>query len=224
MSHFTGGCHYSAGCDGFERDCAPCPQVIDTLAMAPSLLAVRRRTYRRANVAGGGPIALVGKLRIALRGVRAGIGAAHLQCDRNGPLPACRQGRGTARARPRPVAPLRSVRGPLHPGNPQGIRLPDEGDRAAHRVFAGVRGRRGCARLGTAAVRRGDAGNPVAGHSRDIIRLRQRRRATGSHLQRRRSADPSLPRGQPAQRHDGSDGCRRAGRGLRSRRHERHDP
>ncbi|MBZ9939006.1 glycosyltransferase [Mesorhizobium sp. BR1-1-16] len=55
MSHFTGGCHYSAGCDGFERDCAPCPQVSDTLAMAPALLAVRRRTYRRANVAAVAP-------------------------------------------------------------------------------------------------------------------------------------------------------------------------
>jgi glycosyltransferase involved in cell wall biosynthesis len=27
MWAFTGGCHYSSGCDGFERDCQPCPQL-----------------------------------------------------------------------------------------------------------------------------------------------------------------------------------------------------
>jgi glycosyltransferase involved in cell wall biosynthesis len=27
MWAFTGGCHYSSGCDGFERDCRPCPQL-----------------------------------------------------------------------------------------------------------------------------------------------------------------------------------------------------
>ncbi len=56
MGHFTGGCHYSAGCDGFERDCAPCPQVSDdVLAMAPALIASKRRHYRYANVAAVAP-------------------------------------------------------------------------------------------------------------------------------------------------------------------------
>lgn len=27
MAHFTGGCHYSAGCSRFEVDCRPCPQL-----------------------------------------------------------------------------------------------------------------------------------------------------------------------------------------------------
>ncbi len=56
MGHFTGGCHYSSGCAGYERDCAPCPQVRDdTLAMAPALIAAKRQLYRRAHVAAVAP-------------------------------------------------------------------------------------------------------------------------------------------------------------------------
>src|SRR6056297_174727 len=29
MGPFTGGCHYSAGCDGYCRDCMNCPQLLD---------------------------------------------------------------------------------------------------------------------------------------------------------------------------------------------------
>jgi glycosyltransferase involved in cell wall biosynthesis len=44
---FTGGCHFSAGCDGFTRDCARCPQLrtdawsIPQTALAESLRCIR---------------------------------------------------------------------------------------------------------------------------------------------------------------------------------------
>lgn len=46
MAHFTGGCHYSAGCRGFETDCRPCPQLRqDLLAVPRSVRRSRARVY-----------------------------------------------------------------------------------------------------------------------------------------------------------------------------------
>ncbi len=56
MGHFTGGCHYSAGCEGYESTCSPCPQLADdSLGMTSSLIAAKRASYRKANVAAVAP-------------------------------------------------------------------------------------------------------------------------------------------------------------------------
>lgn len=48
MAHFTGGCHYSAGCRGFETDCAPCPQLrIDPLGVPRDVRRSRASVYAR---------------------------------------------------------------------------------------------------------------------------------------------------------------------------------
>lgn len=48
MAHFTGGCHYSAGCRGFEADCAPCPQLrFDPLKVPRDVRLSRSELYRR---------------------------------------------------------------------------------------------------------------------------------------------------------------------------------
>jgi glycosyltransferase involved in cell wall biosynthesis len=47
MRAFTGGCHYSAGCDGFTADCAACPQLVPALRQVASrsLGRARRRLH-----------------------------------------------------------------------------------------------------------------------------------------------------------------------------------
>jgi len=41
---FTGGCHFSAGCLGFETSCAPCPQLRDDPCHVPSRVLAQQRT------------------------------------------------------------------------------------------------------------------------------------------------------------------------------------
>ncbi|NDC62874.1 MAG: glycosyltransferase [Planctomycetia bacterium] len=44
---FTGGCHYTAGCEGFTRDCAACPQLTGDARSAPrQALLLASRTLR----------------------------------------------------------------------------------------------------------------------------------------------------------------------------------
>lgn len=44
---FTGGCHYTSGCDGFTRDCRACPQIeAETAVVAEGLLAERLEFLR----------------------------------------------------------------------------------------------------------------------------------------------------------------------------------
>lgn len=51
MAHFTGGCHYSAGCEQFSKSCDPCLQLNnDFLKMTRAHLEMKRRTYHKANV------------------------------------------------------------------------------------------------------------------------------------------------------------------------------
>lgn len=51
MAHFTGGCHYSAGCKGFEATCEACHQVTqDELGLIPHSLREKRKYYHRAHV------------------------------------------------------------------------------------------------------------------------------------------------------------------------------
>jgi glycosyltransferase involved in cell wall biosynthesis len=46
MNPFTGGCHYSSGCEGYAKDCANCPQLIDTFNDFPArVLSVKRRYW-----------------------------------------------------------------------------------------------------------------------------------------------------------------------------------
>jgi glycosyltransferase involved in cell wall biosynthesis len=46
MAYFTGGCHYSAGCRGFETTCSPCPQLrSDPLKVPRDVLRRRREVY-----------------------------------------------------------------------------------------------------------------------------------------------------------------------------------
>jgi hypothetical protein len=45
---FTGGCHYSSGCHGFETDCSSCPQLVPrSTELARVMLSEKRRTYGR---------------------------------------------------------------------------------------------------------------------------------------------------------------------------------
>ncbi len=56
MAPFTGGCHYTAGCDGYAHSCAPCPQLNDDACELPrGLLAVKRQAYARPHVAAVAP-------------------------------------------------------------------------------------------------------------------------------------------------------------------------
>ncbi len=56
MGHFTGGCHYSAGCNGYESNCSPCLQLDDdSLGMVSSLISAKRAAYRQSNVAAVAP-------------------------------------------------------------------------------------------------------------------------------------------------------------------------
>jgi glycosyltransferase involved in cell wall biosynthesis len=51
MSGFTGGCHYSAGCEGYTEACSPCPQLNeDVCALPRALLAAKRQIFARPNV------------------------------------------------------------------------------------------------------------------------------------------------------------------------------
>ncbi|WP_112662829.1 glycosyltransferase [Microvirga flavescens] len=51
MAHFTGGCHYSAGCKGFEAQCNPCHQVSpDELGLVRYSLEAKRKRYGKPNV------------------------------------------------------------------------------------------------------------------------------------------------------------------------------
>lgn len=46
MAYFTGGCHYSAECRGFEATCSPCPQLQrDPLKVPRDVLRRRREVY-----------------------------------------------------------------------------------------------------------------------------------------------------------------------------------
>lgn len=48
MAHFTGGCHYSAGCEGYRADCAPCPQLrFDPLKAPRDVRRARAEVYGR---------------------------------------------------------------------------------------------------------------------------------------------------------------------------------
>jgi glycosyltransferase involved in cell wall biosynthesis len=56
MAGFTGGCHYSAGCEGYAEECAPCPQLNDDVCELPrALLAAKRQIFTRPNVAAVAP-------------------------------------------------------------------------------------------------------------------------------------------------------------------------
>jgi glycosyltransferase involved in cell wall biosynthesis len=56
MAGFTGGCHYSAGCDGYAHNCTPCPQLNeDSCALPRTLLAAKRQIFARSNVAAVAP-------------------------------------------------------------------------------------------------------------------------------------------------------------------------
>jgi glycosyltransferase involved in cell wall biosynthesis len=52
MLAFTGGCHFSAGCQGYRASCTPCPQLKgDVLDLAAWTLAEKRRLLRPTAVA-----------------------------------------------------------------------------------------------------------------------------------------------------------------------------
>ncbi len=56
MQHFTGGCHYAAGCRGFAADCSRCPQLEhDGLGLPALTLSARRRLATHDNVAAVAP-------------------------------------------------------------------------------------------------------------------------------------------------------------------------
>ncbi len=42
---FTGGCHYSAGCEGYRHDCAACPQLADDVYELPSAVLQDKLAY-----------------------------------------------------------------------------------------------------------------------------------------------------------------------------------
>ncbi|MEZ5276212.1 MAG: glycosyltransferase family 4 protein [Opitutaceae bacterium] len=44
---FTGGCHYSAGCEGYTRDCRDCPQLAGELSRLPAAIHRERRRQLR---------------------------------------------------------------------------------------------------------------------------------------------------------------------------------
>jgi len=46
MAHLTGGCHYPAGCEAFQAECRPCPQLqFDPLAIPRDVRRSRGRIY-----------------------------------------------------------------------------------------------------------------------------------------------------------------------------------
>ncbi len=48
---FTGGCHYSAGCQGYYEDCSPCPQLsIDPFNLPAAILKDKIESSRCANL------------------------------------------------------------------------------------------------------------------------------------------------------------------------------
>jgi glycosyltransferase involved in cell wall biosynthesis len=48
MNPFSGGCHYSAGCLGYRRDCLDCPQLGENPLQLPAkILQVKRKLWRR---------------------------------------------------------------------------------------------------------------------------------------------------------------------------------
>jgi glycosyltransferase involved in cell wall biosynthesis len=51
MAHFTGGCHYSAGCRGYVSNCSSCPQINpDGLGIAERAQALKQQLYNKPNV------------------------------------------------------------------------------------------------------------------------------------------------------------------------------
>ncbi len=52
MNPFTGGCHFSAGCDRFERGCGSCPQLDHAHASDPSArtMAMKTELYRELDL------------------------------------------------------------------------------------------------------------------------------------------------------------------------------
>jgi len=42
---FTGGCHYTAGCSGYEADCFPCPQLLKDPCRLPSEVLKEKRSF-----------------------------------------------------------------------------------------------------------------------------------------------------------------------------------
>ncbi|MBM6596244.1 glycosyltransferase [Microvirga sp. BT291] len=68
MAHFTGGCHYAAGCRGFEAACEPCHQVHpDELGLIRHSLETKRERYGRPNARAVSPSAWLAGLADASR-------------------------------------------------------------------------------------------------------------------------------------------------------------
>ncbi|ALJ39507.1 glycosyltransferase (plasmid) [Azospirillum brasilense] len=65
MAHFTGGCHYAAGCTGYTDGCTPCAQLSDDpLGVTGRVLAAKRAALARPNVAAVSPsVWLAGEAR-----------------------------------------------------------------------------------------------------------------------------------------------------------------
>ncbi|NUB24889.1 glycosyltransferase [Azospirillum brasilense] len=56
MAPFTGGCHYSAGCEGYAAGCTPCPQLAnDPLGVTGWVLERKRAGLARPNVVAASP-------------------------------------------------------------------------------------------------------------------------------------------------------------------------
>ena len=56
MLAFTGGCHYSAGCQGYRETCTPCPQLNeDVLNLAAWTVDRKRRLFRATNACAVAP-------------------------------------------------------------------------------------------------------------------------------------------------------------------------
>ncbi|MGO4707153.1 glycosyltransferase [Microvirga sp. 2MCAF38] len=80
MGHFTGGCHYSAGCPGYAGTCEPCHQVDpDELGLVRRSLAEKRARYRKPNVRAISPSAW-----LAHEADRSGVFAQNVQVISNG--------------------------------------------------------------------------------------------------------------------------------------------
>jgi glycosyltransferase involved in cell wall biosynthesis len=51
MKPFTGGCHYSAGCDSFINNCKVCPQLIDdSCSLTSKVLDMKREIFENSNI------------------------------------------------------------------------------------------------------------------------------------------------------------------------------
>ncbi|WP_345993139.1 glycosyltransferase [Sulfurimonas sp. HSL-1716] len=51
MKPFTGGCHYSSTCKGYESDCSECPQLInDSKSLPKTVLQAKREILKNANI------------------------------------------------------------------------------------------------------------------------------------------------------------------------------